>query len=274
MFAGKQKLAAIPLFPSIVSPPFSQWGLDFIGEIHPTSSNQHRWIFTATDYFTKWVEEIPVRNATDVVVIKFIEENILSRFGCPTQIITKNASTFSSVKMIDFCQKYQVLLHHSTPYYPQVWANRITPKRSARKSPFQLAYGKDAIFPTNLAFPVLKFLQDATDEPDDFSRRINQIIELNENRDEVQYKLQKYQNKMKVLFDRRARERDFKEGDVVLRWDTRREEKGKHGKFDNLLFGPLVIAEVKGNTTFVLQNLEGLYSTYLNGRFLKHYIKY
>jgi len=48
------------------------------------------------------VEAILVRNATDVVVIKFIEENILSRFGCPTQIVTDNATTFSSVKMIEF----------------------------------------------------------------------------------------------------------------------------------------------------------------------------
>ncbi len=56
---------------------------------------------------------------------------------------------------------------------------------------------------------------------------------------------------MKNLFDGRARERDLKEGDLVLRWDARR-EKGKHGKFDNLWFGPLAIAEVKGNNTFVL----------------------
>jgi len=200
------------------------------------------------------VEAIPVRNATDSVVIKFIEESILSRFGFPTQIVTDNETTFSSVIMIQFFQKYQILLHHSTPYYPQgnglaessnkilgkvikktlvdhkkswdshliyaVWANKITPKRSTRKFPFQLFYGKDAIFPTNLAFPVLKFLQDSIDEPNDFSRRINQIIELNENRDEVQYKLKKYQNKMISLFHRRAMERDFKEGDLVLRWDS------------------------------------------------------
>lgn len=51
--------------------------------------------------------------------------------------------------------------------------NRITPKRSTIKSPFQLVFGKDAIFPTNLAFPILKFPQDSIDEPDDFSRRIN-----------------------------------------------------------------------------------------------------
>ena len=46
---------------------------------------------------------------------------------------------------------------------------------------------------------------------------------------------------MKILFDRRARERDFKEGDLVLGWDSKREEKGKHGKFNNLWFGPLEI---------------------------------
>ena len=118
IFAGKQKLSALPLVPVLVQAPFLQWGLDFIGEIHPQSSNQHRWILTATDYFTKWVEAIPVKNATDTVVVKFLEENILSTFGCPQQIVTDNVPTFSSVKMIEFYQKYSILLHHSTPYYP------------------------------------------------------------------------------------------------------------------------------------------------------------
>ena len=27
---------------------------------------------------------------------------------------------------------------------------------------------------------------------------------------------------MKILFDRKARERDFRQGDLVLRWDARR----------------------------------------------------
>jgi len=37
------------------------------------------------------MEAIPTRETTDVVVIKFLEENILSRFGCPRKIITDNA---------------------------------------------------------------------------------------------------------------------------------------------------------------------------------------
>jgi hypothetical protein len=52
-------------FPVKIEAPFQQWGLDFIGEIHPQSSAQNKWILNATDYFTKWVEAIPTRNATD-----------------------------------------------------------------------------------------------------------------------------------------------------------------------------------------------------------------
>ena len=75
---------------------------------------------------------------------------------------------------------------------------------------------------------------------------------------------------MKSIFNRKARE-----GDLVLRRDARREDKGKHGKFDNIWFGPFSIAEVKGNNTFILKKLEGQFSSLpVNGRFLKHYIHY
>eukprot|EP00253_Pinus_taeda_P003938 PITA_03938 len=81
-----------------VSAPFQQWGLDFNGEIHPASSDQHRWILTATDYFTKWIEAIPTRQATDAVIISFFENNLLSRFGCPNKLINDNATAFKSKK--------------------------------------------------------------------------------------------------------------------------------------------------------------------------------
>jgi hypothetical protein len=95
-------LFPLPLKPISVEAPFQQWGLDFIGEIHPSSSTQHKWILTATDYFTKWIEAVPTRQAIDTVIIQFLENNILSRFGCPTRIITDNATTFKSKRMVKF----------------------------------------------------------------------------------------------------------------------------------------------------------------------------
>jgi hypothetical protein len=94
VFEGKKKLLSLPLKPISVESPFQQWGLDFIREIYPPSSGQHRWILTATNYFTKWIEVVPSRQANDSVIIKFIENNILSRFGCPRNIITDNVATF------------------------------------------------------------------------------------------------------------------------------------------------------------------------------------
>lgn len=97
---GKQKLKSLPLKPIKVDAPFQQWGLDFIGEIVPNSSGQHKYILTAIDYFTKWVEAIPTQKADENVIIRFIEENILSRFGCPRKIVTDNAAAFRSYNMV------------------------------------------------------------------------------------------------------------------------------------------------------------------------------
>ena len=72
IFEGKKKLLPLPLKPISTEMPFQQWGLDFIGEIHPPSSAQDKWILTATDYFTKWIEVIPSRQATDTVIISFL----------------------------------------------------------------------------------------------------------------------------------------------------------------------------------------------------------
>jgi hypothetical protein len=80
-FSRKKQLKSFPLKPVATSGPFQQWGLDFIMEIHPTSSGQHRWILTAIDYFTKWIEDIPTRNDSHRVIIGFLED-IIERFGC------------------------------------------------------------------------------------------------------------------------------------------------------------------------------------------------
>jgi len=60
---------------SIVRPrPFRRWGIDLIGQIFPSSSKGHKFILVATDYFTKWVEAILLKEASLTNVIDFIRE--------------------------------------------------------------------------------------------------------------------------------------------------------------------------------------------------------
>ena len=72
-----------------------------------------------TDYFRKWIEVAPTRQATDTVIISFLENNILSHFGCPNKLITDNAEAFKSKRMVEFCHKYHIILGHSTAYHQQ-----------------------------------------------------------------------------------------------------------------------------------------------------------
>ena len=53
------------------------------------------------------------------VIIDFIENNIITRFGVPAKITTDNAKAFSSSEFSSFCFKYGIVLFHSSNYYPQ-----------------------------------------------------------------------------------------------------------------------------------------------------------
>ena len=73
--------------------PFHIWGLDLIGLINPTSKG-HIWIIVVTEYFTKWVEAIPLKKATGPAVADFIREHIIYRFGIPHKIVIGNGTPF------------------------------------------------------------------------------------------------------------------------------------------------------------------------------------
>ena len=88
----------------------------------------------------------------------------------------------------------------------------------------------------------------------------------------MEEKAQLYRKKIKERFDRKIKENTFFNGYMVLRWDARKEQKGKHGKFDNLWFGPFIVSKILENNTFILQNLDGEeLSNLVNGQFLKHF---
>eukprot|EP00253_Pinus_taeda_P005916 PITA_05916 len=159
IFQGRRKLQPLPLKPVKVSAPFQQWGLDFIGEIHPTSSTQHKWILRAIYYFTKWIEVIPTWQAT------------------------------------------------------------------------------------------------------------------NSTREEVFHNTFRLQERIKKIYDRKAKVDKFQIEDIVLRWDARNEDKGKHNKFENLWKGPYRVAAYRGQNAFLLKerNEEDCPGGPVNGRLLKRY---
>ena len=145
--------------------------------------------------------------------------------------------------MQNFCENYNVILSHSTPYYPQgnglaessnkilvriikkllvdnkkgwdsklifaLWADRTSSKRSISTSPFQLVYGVDVVIPVQLAFPVMKYAQEDMDEPNPIQRRMLHLIEVHQIIEAWMDKAQAYKDKVKTLFDRRTNQKKF-----------------------------------------------------------------
>ncbi len=107
------------LIPSTSTWPFQQWAFDLVGQIHPTSSNGHKFIITATDYFMKWVEVVPLTIADGKTVALFITNYIICRYGIPSSIITDNGGQFKNKDLKELCKKFKITQHWSSIYYPQ-----------------------------------------------------------------------------------------------------------------------------------------------------------
>ena len=79
---------------------------------------------------------------------------------------------------------------------------------------------------------------------------------------------------MKKTFDKHSKKEEFWLGDMMLKWDARNEDKGKHRKFDNLWMGPFKISAYFGSNTYFLEELNGECVGWgpVNDMFLKHYL--
>ena len=49
----------------------------------------------------------------------------------------------------------------------------------------------------------------------------------------------------------------FEIEDLVLMWNARIEDKGKHGKFDPIWLGPYLIENIWGEDSYILKDLLG-----------------
>jgi hypothetical protein len=115
---GKVQIVLASMLHPIVKPwPFRGWDLDFIGEMHPHSSKGHRFVLMATNYFTKWVDVVPLKNMTHKEVINFMMENIVYQFGILQSLTTDQGASFMSHQFKEFVDSLHNKMLNSSPYY-------------------------------------------------------------------------------------------------------------------------------------------------------------
>ena len=175
----------MPIYPIIPLQPFAKWRLDFVGPIKPKSHQTRcEYIIVATDYFTKWPEAKALRGNTSLEVAKFIYQNIMTRFGCPVEIVSDQGKHFLNNVMKELTSKHLIIHKKSSVYHPQcngqaestnkilvktlkkivqtnkrdwdkkldsaLWASKTSYKVTTGMTPFKMTYGLEAVVPMSI----------------------------------------------------------------------------------------------------------------------------
>jgi hypothetical protein len=306
--------AGIPHVPaselhSIIKPwPFRGWALDLIGEIRPASSKGQKYILVGIDYFTKWIEAIPLVNVDQEAVIDFIQKHIIYRFGIPETITTDQGFVFTGKNMQKFAQETGFKLLTSTPYYAQangqveaankvvinlikkhvgrkpknwhktldqvLWACRTSPKEATNSTPFKLTYGHDAVLPVEIYLQSVR-VQRHHEIPSDiyWSMMMDELVDLDEERLCALDLIKRQKERVEKFYNKKVKFKTFLIGDLVWKVILPIDRKDRlMGKWSPKWEGPFQILKSFSNGAYEIEEIgkdERILK--INGKYLKKY---
>jgi hypothetical protein len=282
--------------------------MDMIGKINPPSSKGHQYILAITDYFTKWVEAIPMKTVTSKDVINFIKEYVIHRFVIPQTITTDGGSVFISKEFKKFAADVGIKLIRSSPYYAQangqaeasnqsliklikrkidehprrwhkvlseaLWAHRISCHGATKTSPYHLVYGQEVVLPCEITVDSrhVEFQNDLTAE--EYAALMNNNIEdLTELRLWSLERIKENKAKVSRAYKKKVKLEEFQVGDLV--WEVVLPLGTKdvaYGKWSPNWHVPYRIDQVLPRNAYMLEELDGVkFPVAVNGQHLNKY---
>ncbi|XP_004306016.1 PREDICTED: uncharacterized protein LOC101304797 [Fragaria vesca subsp. vesca] len=304
-----QHIPNIPLQPIIKPWSGRGWAIDFVGIIHPHSSEQQKFIIVATDFFTKWVEAKPLKVASANSVRNFIFRYIISRFGIPECIVTDRGAAFMADSVVKYLNDYDIKLLHSTPYYAQsngqaeasnkvilgilrkmlelnpcvwheelyhtLWAYSTSKRGPTDTIPYALMYGHDAVLPLEINIASLRVQEQHQLLGEDYVQAMWQELEdLDEHRVAAFNNLILEKQRIARSYDKVTRGQSYAEGQKVWRAVLPLGEKTDgRGKWSARWEGPFIFHRILPKGAYHLRDLDStIHCNPINGRFLKRHI--
>ncbi|XP_074336785.1 uncharacterized protein LOC141673957 [Apium graveolens] len=156
---------------------------------------------------------------------------------------------FSNVPKLEECKK-------SWPdELPKVfWSYRTTSRTGTGETPFKLAYDTEARLPIETGSPSHRVVN--FDEVSNIEGLRTNLELLDEVRDQAVEKMERYKEKTKLYFAKKAKIKEYVVGDLVLR-DIEASDPTNQGKLQPNWEGPYIVKEVLRPGTYKLNYLSG-----------------
>ncbi|CAF1241976.1 unnamed protein product [Rotaria sordida] len=264
-----------------IKPPEGVWQLvsmDFHGPINPTSRRGNKYIICLTDILSKFVITKAVRDNTAQTAVKFLKEDVISKFGTPRCILTDNGTHFTSTLMNELIKQIGSTHLYSTPYHPQSngqverynstmdakiaalsniqktdWDDQLpfvtfnyntSIHSSTKQIPFEMMYGRTPILPFDYQEDNVTIQYD-----DEHVNKLNQFLtKLNE---QARINIIKNQERYKQRYDTNRSDPSYNVGDLVLVKTL-----NMHSKFNVRYEGPFRIIKTLTPKTFIVQHIK------------------
>ena len=214
-------------------------------------------------------------------VARFVENNIICRYGVPQEIIFDNGS-HSKGEVRTILELYNIDHHKYLLDQPQtngiveaanrhvknilakmvvtykdwakklpfsLWGYRTSICASTRATPYSLVYGSKVVLPIKVEIQSSRMLAETKILEEDWVKqryeKYEKLALIDEKRARAQYHKQGYQKRIVRAFNKKVRPRNLKEGDLVLKV-LRDENFDPRGKMKSRWSGPFVSSNQHG----------------------------
>ncbi|CAF1263224.1 unnamed protein product [Rotaria sordida] len=264
-----------------IKPPEGVWQLvamDFHGPITSTSQRGNKYIISLTDVLSKFVVTKAVRDNTAQTAVRFLKEDIISKFGTPRCILTDNGTHFTSTLMNELIKQIGATHLYSTPYHPHTngqverynstmdakiaalsnlkktdWDDQLpfvtsnynaSIHSSTKQIPFEMMYGRLPVLPFDYQDTNVTFSYDS-----EHAKKLSQFLsKLNE---QAKINIIKNQERYKQRYDINRSDPTYNIGDLVLVKTL-----NIRYKFDIRYEGPFRIIQTITPKTFIVQHVK------------------
>jgi len=239
--------------------------VDLVGPF-PTATGGYKFLLTVIDLATRWPEAIPLRTTTSKVIERELVK-VFSRCGFPTALVSDNGPQFTGRQFERWLSSKGIRHIKSSPYHPQGngvverlhrtlnqmvakttgskgnWAAvvpmalffiRASPCEATGISPFLARQGWEPSTPIELLYRA--WVQEDLGGVDLEEWVILNCERVEGEREKTEERLRETALKRKKEWDRKARERTFKEGDSV--WMRK---PGSCNKLEESWQGPFIV---------------------------------